>query len=95
MIGVTRTDKEVIQKMRQRKILEALQDEKLFFSANNLATLLHVSSRTIINDIKCLNYEGQRNGFSILLKRGQGYYLKINDKALYQQYYNDNVKQDI
>lgn len=95
MIGVTRTDKEVMRKMRQRKILEALQDEKLFFSANNLAALLHVSSRTIINDIKCLNYEGKRNGFSILLKRGQGYYLKINDKALYDQYYNDNVCEDV
>ncbi|MEG0526257.1 MAG: BglG family transcription antiterminator [Longicatena sp.] len=66
--------------MREKNIVRDLMDSKAYCSLDYLAQRYQVSARTISNDIKYLTQVSKKNGFEILLKRKEGYYLKIVDK---------------
>lgn len=58
---------------RQRKILDLLSEHE-FLTSQRIAGLLHVSDRTVRNDIREINAELGMEG--ILSRMGLGYYLK-------------------
>ncbi len=58
---------------RQKKILDLLTEHE-FLTSQKIAGLLHVSDRTVRNDIRDINAELGMDG--ILSRMGQGYYLK-------------------
>ena len=62
---------------RQKKILDLLTEHE-FLTSQKIAGLLHVSDRTVRNDIRDINAELGTDG--ILSRMGQGYYLK--DQAM-------------
>lgn len=58
---------------RQKKIMELLAEHE-FLTSQKIAALLHVSDRTVRNDIREIN--GETGLERILSRKGQGYYLK-------------------
>lgn len=72
--------------MRELQLLATLKECGTYMNITALSELLHVSQRTIMNDLKLLNQDGERYGFSIKVKRGEGYYLEIQDEAAFQSY---------
>ena len=81
--------------LRQSKLLLLLNENiDHYLSAKTLASSLKVSTRTIINDINFLNFEGKHSGFLIKSKRMKGYYLEIVDKNLFEAYVK-NVENDL
>lgn len=81
--------------MREAKIIEALTTCEGYLTIDYLAKLLNVSGRTILNDIKMLNQDGKRHGYTISNLRGKGYYLDIQDQQEFLKYENSLKKQNI
>lgn len=63
---------------REKKILELLYQEKKELTANELASTLHISSRTVKGDIKRLRSELENTGCQINTKTGRGIWLSYN-----------------
>lgn len=74
--------------LRQRKILHYLQQQKSYITGEDLAGHLHVSARTIRNDVTEINQLIKTSGVHIASKRSWGYLLEydseINLKKLRQ-----------
>ena len=68
---------------RLAQLFEMLQNETL--PQDELAQRLSVSTRTVRADITALNALLAGNGAQFILSRGNGYQLKIDDQARYQQ----------
>ncbi|MGV3344753.1 BglG family transcription antiterminator [Enterobacteriaceae bacterium LUAb1] len=68
---------------RLANLFSALQNETL--PSDELARRFAVSTRTIRNDISALNILLTESGVQLVLNRGKGYQLNINDAARYQQ----------
>ncbi len=81
--------------MREVKILEEFIKCKGYLSIDYLAKLLNVSGRTILNDIKILNQDGKRHGYTISNLRGKGYYLDIKNQEAFLKYESSLKKQKI
>lgn len=81
--------------MREAKIIEALTTCEGYLTIDYLAKLLNVSGRTILNDIKMLNQDGKRHGYTISNLRGKGYYLDIQDQQEFLKYENSLKKQNV
>lgn len=58
---------------RQKKIWDLLTEHE-FLTSQRIARLLHVSDRTVRNDIREINAE--LGSEKVLSRMGQGYYLK-------------------
>lgn len=67
--------------MRETDIIQDLKDSSEYRNLDYFAQRFAVSTRTISNDMKYLMQIASNNGFELLLKRGEGYYLKVNDPA--------------
>lgn len=72
--------------MREKLIIDLLENCNSYLSLDIMAEKLHVSTRTILTDIKYLMNNSAHQGFEIFMKRGQGYYMRIHDRALYDEY---------
>lgn len=68
--------------LRLAQLFEMLQNETL--PQDELARRLCVSTRTVRTDITALNDLLAGHGAQLILNRGAGYQLKIDDEALYQ-----------
>lgn len=68
--------------LRQRKLLNYLQQKTTYTTGEELAGYLQVSSRTIRNDILSINKTLSSNGIHISSKRRWGYLLEADDKNL-------------
>ncbi len=68
---------------RLAQLFDLLQNETL--PQDELAQRLSVSTRTVRADITALNALLASHGAQFILSRGNGYQLKINDVARYQQ----------
>ena len=73
---------------RLRKIFDILNQSKEKIKGDCLALSTGVSSRTIRNDIKELNSILRDAGAEIESEVGQGYFLKINNKPIYEGFLN-------
>ena len=71
--------------LRQRELLHYLQSQKDYTTGEQLAGHLHVSSRTIRNDITELNEALKKYGIQISSKRSIGYLLEAKDPASLKQ----------
>lgn len=71
---------------RMQQLLKQLIGSEGPVTSDQLASILHVSSRTVRNDIKILDNMLQENGAHLIAERGQGYRLEINDNALFKSY---------
>lgn len=71
--------------LRQRKLLHYLQSQKDYTTSEQLAGHLHVSSRTIRNDITEINEALKKYGIQISSKRSIGYLLEAKDPASLKQ----------
>lgn len=69
--------------MRRKSLLERLQRTS-FLTVEQLAADLHVSTRTIRDDIKLLNEASP--SFDILRSKHRGYYLVVRDEVAFQDY---------
>ncbi len=67
--------------LRQRKLLHYLQSQKGYTTGEQLARHLHVSSRTVRNDITELNAVLEPHGIQINSKRSTGYCIESRDPA--------------
>ncbi|WP_298579463.1 BglG family transcription antiterminator [uncultured Olegusella sp.] len=80
---------------RLNQIFDTVQ-EAAYIPATQLASLCHVSTRTIRTDVSRLNDKLRDNGAQIVMHRGMGYRLEISDNKLYKAYiaslesYKDN-----
>ena len=68
--------------LRQRKILNFLQQKNSYTTGEELASYLQVSSRTIRNDVLVINETLQSKGIRIVSKRRWGYTLEADDRDL-------------
>lgn len=68
---------------RLAQLFDLLQNETL--PQDELAQRLSVSTRTVRADITALNALLASHGAQFILSRGNGYQLKIDDAARYQQ----------
>ncbi|WP_055669104.1 BglG family transcription antiterminator [Desnuesiella massiliensis] len=75
---------------RERKILVLLYSKKRKFTTNELASILHVSPRTIKTDIKRITgeLEQEETGCIINTKTGQGIWITFDEKG---RQYLDNL----
>lgn len=67
--------------LRQRKLLHFIQHQNCLVTGQTLANHLHVSARTIRNDIADLNIALNGLGIKIASKRSRGYYLDAKNEA--------------
>ena len=77
---------------REKRILELLYQEKKELTSNELASTLHISSRTVKGDIKRLRQELENTGCEIHSKTGRGIWLTFNEEG--QRYLNDLLSND-
>ena len=63
--------------LRQRKLLHYLQQQKSYTTGEVLAGHLHVSARTIRNDVNEINQLIKNSGVHITSKRSWGYILEF------------------
>ena len=63
--------------LRQRKLLNYLQNQTSLVSGGHLASFLHVSVRTLRNDITDINANLASVGISIISQKSKGYYLEV------------------
>lgn len=68
--------------LRQRKILNYLQQKTTYTTGEELAGYLQVSSRTIRNDVIVINETLVSKGIRIISKRRWGYALEADDRNL-------------
>lgn len=66
--------------LRQRKILHYLQQQKSYITGEDLAGHLHVSARTIRNDVTEINQLIKTSGVHIASKRSWGYLLEYDSE---------------
>lgn len=79
----------MINSKRQEKILRIFTESDKIFTGEELCTIVGVSSRTIRNDIKELNYFLTNNGATIVSEKGKGYKLKVDDKETYSTFIDE------
>lgn len=77
--------------LRQQKLLHLLMQEEEALTGANLASVLQVTSRTIRSDVKMLADKLQENGANIVLKRGQGYELIIEDYKYFRPFLQEAI----
>lgn len=70
---------------RLNEIFDYVRQDNII-SVNRLASLLHVTDRTIRSDIQIINEILEKNGSKIKLKRKTGYYIEINDQEKYNAF---------
>ncbi|MEG2195028.1 MAG: HTH domain-containing protein [Terrisporobacter sp.] len=76
--------------MREKIILQKLIESKNYITAEEFSEQLNVSTRTIRSHMRILIEDGKKNGFTIILKRGKGYYIQVlNENDLNK--YIDNL----
>jgi transcriptional antiterminator len=68
---------------RLAQLFDLLQNETL--PQDELARRFDVSTRTVRTDITTLNELLADHGVRLVLNRGEGYQLKVDDEALYRQ----------
>lgn len=72
--------------MREKNMVQDLVQSIGYCSVEYFAKRYQVSSRTISNDIKYIMQISKQYGFEVLLKRKEGYYLKVLDQDKLQQF---------
>lgn len=75
--------------MREKKIILELYESNAYRDLEYFSKKLGVSTRTISNDMKYLMQIQKANGFELLRKRKEGYYLKIIDANLVKAFMAD------
>ena len=80
MIGV------VFMQKRLTSLFKLLNENSNKIPCKELSSNLKVSERTIRSDISSINSILEKNGASIKIKKGEGYYIDILDYSLYQHY---------
>lgn len=68
--------------LRQRKLLHHLRTKDSYITGTELAGYLHVTTRTIRNDVQEINHFLQPYGIQISSKHSCGYLLEAEDKEL-------------
>jgi Transcriptional antiterminator len=69
------------------ELIRVLSKKKMFVSAEQLATELNISSKTVYRTIRTYISEinnSQKHGFEIIVKQGRGYLINIYDEESYQ-----------
>lgn len=72
--------------MREKIILQNLIQSKRYIDTEEFSDILEVSTRTVRSHMKTLIEDGKKNGFSVNIKRGKGYYLKVEDETKLKKY---------
>lgn len=72
--------------MRELEILKILEDRDTYVKIHEISTILNVTTRTIMKDMKYLCDVGKNYGFEVELKRGHGYFLKIYHEIKYHMF---------
>ncbi len=72
--------------MREKIILQNLIQSKRYIDSEEFSSILEVSTRTVRSHMKTLAEDGKKNGFSVNIKRGKGYYLKVEDQTKLKKY---------
>ncbi len=90
-------DRSILGKMRgvmerTQKILQYLSEDSYITSAK-LAELLHVSSKTIRNDVEQLNEQLRKAGAFVESKAHYGMILRITDRTLYQNVLGNSLNE--
>lgn len=78
--------------MREQNIIMDLKNSNEYRSLDYFAKRYDVSTRTISNDIKYLMQISKTYGFELMLKRKEGYYLKVIDEANFQKFLEQKEK---
>lgn len=78
---------------RMLTLLKEFMQPNMICSSNQLASILHVSSKTVRNDIKELNDILTFFGAQIDTIIGKGYQLKIENQTLFKQFLKDYIYQ--
>jgi lichenan operon transcriptional antiterminator len=76
--------------LRQKKLLNFLQSQTAFIISAELAKFLHVSPRTIRNDIAEINQELSKSEIQIISKKRKGYRLIAENQEVLQQFKQTN-----
>lgn len=75
-------------------ILRELMGAKSMITSEDLANVIHVTSRTVRNDIKELDAILLRNGAEIKSTRGTGYELVVQDEQRFRKFMQDIFQSD-
>lgn len=71
----------MFQNSRLNELLEYFLTQKEYVTSSKLVRHLHISERTLRNDIREVNQELSKYGAQILVKRKEGYYLHFDDPS--------------
>src|SRR5699024_5596128 len=84
---------------RKNMLYSYIEKKQYLYSSNELGSLLSVSSRTIRKEIKEMNDYEKYSGFVVLNKRNEGYYIKVTDSLMYDEFkeelFNDALYFDV
>lgn len=80
-----------VQNKRILRILSLFDAGKKVLDSASIATLIGVSSRTVRDDMKALNFLLKSHGAGIRAEAGVGYTLRIDDSARYRQFKRDVI----
>lgn len=72
--------------MRRDLILQYLYQKGKTLSSHELESEFAISNRTLRNELKELNVIGEKSGFVIQKKRGEGYLLHVENQEMVQSY---------
>lgn len=77
--------------LRQKKILYMLQNQNSYITGKKIAAELHVSARTIRNDIQELNYFLSSCHARILSEQSKGYLLYAEDPDMLKELHQNDI----
>jgi lichenan operon transcriptional antiterminator len=72
--------------MRRDLILQYMYQKRKSLTSHALESEFAISNRTLRNELKELNVIGEKSGFAIQKKRGEGYLLKVVNQDQFQTY---------
>jgi len=72
--------------MRRDLILQYLYQKSKTLTSHELESEFAISNRTLRNELKELNVIGEKSGFVIQKKRGEGYLLHVENQEMVQSY---------
>ncbi len=68
-----------------KQLLDVLKDEKILTSIQ-IASLIHVSEKTVRTRLKLLSDELEHNGAELIARPGSGFQIKVNDENKFQNW---------
>lgn len=79
----------------KHKLFLYVDGEPSQYSKEGLGSLLSVSAQTIREEVKEINDHSETNGFSILNKQAEGYFVDVIDEAKYNTYKKETLDMNL